>query len=128
MGGNLMQRTRCPYFRAEVELACNKRRPGSGCSALDGEDRHAAIFGASEHCIATHPSDVAVALAALDALIHVDGPGGSREIPFADFHRLPGDAPNRETQLSHGEIITSIEVDRGRRAWCAGRTREPDAR
>jgi len=128
MGGNLMQRTRCPYFRAEVELACNKRRPGSGCSALDGEDRHAAIFGASEHCIATHPSDVAVALAALDALIHVNGPGGSREIPFADFHRLPGDAPNRETQLSHGEIITSIEVDRGRRAWCAGRTREPDAR
>jgi len=110
MGGNLMQRTRCPYFRAEVELACNKRRPGSGCSALDGEDRHAAIFGASEHCIATHPSDVAVALAALDALIHVNGPGGSREIPFADFHRLPGDAPNRETQLSHGEIITSIEV------------------
>lgn len=110
MGGNLMQRTRCPYFRAEVELPCNKRRPGSGCSAIDGEDRHAAIFGASEHCIATHPSDVAVALTALDAVVRVDGPGGAREIPFADFHRLPGDTPDRETQLSPGEIITSIEV------------------
>lgn len=110
MGGNVMQRTRCPYFRAEVELACNKRRPGSGCSAIDGEDRHAAIFGASEHCIATHPSDVAVALAALDAVIHVEGQGGSRTIPLAQFHRLPGDAPDRETELDRGEIITSIHV------------------
>lgn len=110
MGGNLMQRTRCPYFRAEVELPCNKRRPGSGCSAIDGEDRHTAIFGASEHCIATHPSDVAVALAALDAVVHVDGPGGARKIPLVDLHRLPGKAPDRETQLNHGQIITSIEV------------------
>lgn len=110
MGGNLMQRTRCPYFRAEVELPCNKRRPGSGCSALEGEDRFAAVFGWSEHCIATHPSDVAVALAALDAIVHVEGTNGARMIPLAEFHRLPGDAPDRETQLSPGEIIISIEV------------------
>ncbi len=110
MGGNVMQRTRCPYFRAEVELACNKRRPGSGCSAIEGGDRHAALFGASKHCIATHPSDLAVALAALDAVIHVEGQGGSRTIPLAQFHRLPGDAPDRETELARGEIITSIHV------------------
>jgi xanthine dehydrogenase YagS FAD-binding subunit len=110
MGGNLMQRTRCPYFRAEVELPCNKRRPGSGCSALEGADRFAAIFGGSEHCIATHPSDVAVALAALDAVARVDGPGGVRTIPVAEFHRLPGNTPERETELRPGEVILSIRV------------------
>jgi xanthine dehydrogenase YagS FAD-binding subunit len=110
MGGNLMQRTRCPYFRAEVELPCNKRRPGSGCAAISGEDRFAAAFGGSEHCIATHASDVAVALVALDAVVQVQGPGGGRAIALADFHRLPGDAPDRETALDAGEIITAIEV------------------
>jgi len=110
MGGNLMQRTRCPYFRAEVELPCNKRRPGSGCSAASGEDRFAATFGWSEHCIATHPSDVAVALAALDAVVHVQGQGGVRAIPIAEFHRLPGETPERETELAAGEVITAIEV------------------
>jgi xanthine dehydrogenase YagS FAD-binding subunit len=110
MGGNLMQRTRCPYFRAEVELPCNKRRPGSGCSALAGEDRFAAIFGWSDHCIATHPSDVAAALAALDASVRAEGPDGARTIPLAEFHRLPGAAPERETELAPGEIIAAIEV------------------
>jgi xanthine dehydrogenase YagS FAD-binding subunit len=110
MGGNLMQRTRCPYFRAEIELPCNKRRPGSGCSALAGEDRGMAIFGWSEACLATHPSDVAVALAALDAVVQVAGPDGARDIPFLDFHRLPGDAPEHETVLQPGEMITAIEV------------------
>jgi xanthine dehydrogenase YagS FAD-binding subunit len=110
IGGNLMQRTRCPYFRAEVELPCNKRRADSGCSALHGDDRFAAIFGWSEHCIATHPSDLAVALAALDATIHVEGSGGKRVIPVSDFHRLPSDAPARDTELGRGEIITSITV------------------
>jgi xanthine dehydrogenase YagS FAD-binding subunit len=106
LGGNLLQRTRCPYFRAEVELACNMRRPGSGCSALEGEDRHAAIFGWTAHCIATHPSDVAVALAALDAIVHVRGTGGARAVPIADFYR----GPDRETALGAGELITAIEV------------------
>jgi xanthine dehydrogenase YagS FAD-binding subunit len=110
MGGNLMQRTRCPYFRAEMELPCNKRRPGSGCSALVGEDRGMALFGWSESCVATHPSDVAVAFAALDAVIHVEGPGGVRTVPMGDFHRLPGDSPERETVLERGELITAIEV------------------
>jgi len=110
MGGNLMQRTRCPYFRAEIELPCNKRRPGSGCSAFNGEDRGMAIFGWSEACVATHPSDVAVAFAALDAVIHVEGSDGARTIRFADFHRLPGDSPERETVLEPGELITAIEV------------------
>jgi xanthine dehydrogenase YagS FAD-binding subunit len=110
MGGNLMQRTRCPYFRAEIELPCNKRRPGSGCSALSGEDRGMALFGWSESCVATHPSDVAVAFAALDAIVHVDGPDGGRTIPFGDFHRLPADRPESETVLAAGEVITMIEV------------------
>jgi len=110
MGGNLMQRTRCPYFRAEVDLPCNKRRPGSGCAALAGDDRAAAVFGGSAQCIATHPSDVAVALAALDATVHIDGPGGTRSVPMVDFHRLPGDSPARDTGLDQGEIITAITV------------------
>ena len=97
MGGNLLQRTRCPYFRAEIELPCNKRAPGSGCSALGGEDRSMAIFGWSEHCIATHPSDVAVALAALDAEVTLQGPDGFRSVPVTSFYRLPGAEPQRDT-------------------------------
>ena len=110
LGGNLLQRTRCPYFRAETELACNRRRPGSGCAALAGEDRTMAIFGWSESCLATSPSDVAVALAALDAVVHVRGRGGERTVPLVDLHRLPGDAPERETVLERDELITAIEV------------------
>lgn len=110
IGGNLMQRTRCPYFRAEVDLPCNRRRPGSGCAALAGENRSAAIFGWTEQCVATHPSDVAVALAALDAVVHVDGPGGPRAIPVTEFHRLPKDGSVGETVLEPGELITAIEV------------------
>ena len=110
IGGNLMQRTRCPYFRAEVDLPCNRRRPGSGCAALAGEDRSAAIFGWTEQCVATHPSDVAVALAALDAVVHVDGPGGPHSIPVTDFHPLPDHGSVRETVLEPGELITAIEL------------------
>jgi xanthine dehydrogenase YagS FAD-binding subunit len=110
IGGNLLQRTRCPYFRAETEVACNKRRPGSGCAALEGEDRFAAIFGWSERCIASHPSDLAVGLLALDAVIHVAGSGGAQQIPIGDFYRLPADTPERETVLDAGELITAIEV------------------
>lgn len=110
IGGNLMQRTRCPYFRAEVDLPCNRRRPGSGCAALAGEDRSAAIFGWTEQCVATHPSDVAAALAALDAVVHVDGPGGPRAIPITEFHRLPDEESVRETVLEPGELITAITV------------------
>jgi xanthine dehydrogenase YagS FAD-binding subunit len=110
IGGNLMQRTRCPYFRAEVELPCNKRRPGSGCSAREGEDRFAAILGWSEACLATHPSDLAVALAALDAEVEAHGPGGVRRIAAESFHHLPGDAPERDTALEPGEVITAIMI------------------
>ena len=111
MGGNLMQRTRCPYFRADVDLACNKRRPGSGCAALDGYDRTAAIFGWSEHCVATHPSDVAVAFAALDATVHVRGATGvERAIPVTDFYMLPGDAPEHDNVLQRDELIVRISV------------------
>jgi xanthine dehydrogenase YagS FAD-binding subunit len=110
MGGNLLQRTRCPYFRADVPVPCNKRTPGSGCSALHGHDRHAAIFGWSESCIATHPSDVAVVLAALDAVVHVRGAEGERKIALEDFYRLPGDRPQDDTTLRRGELITAIEV------------------
>jgi xanthine dehydrogenase YagS FAD-binding subunit len=110
MGGNLLQRTRCPYFRADAPLPCNKRSPGSGCSALLGSDRAAAIFGASDACIATHPSDVAVALAALDALVEVTGPGGRRVLSLDEFYRLPGDRPEHETTLAHDELIVGIHV------------------
>jgi xanthine dehydrogenase YagS FAD-binding subunit len=110
MGGNLMQRTRCPYFRAEVSLPCNKRAPGSGCAARHGENRGLAIFGWSEACVATHPSDLAVALSALDASIVVRGPGGERAVPATRFHRLPGDDPARDTALEAGEIIVAIDV------------------
>jgi xanthine dehydrogenase YagS FAD-binding subunit len=110
MGGNLMQRTRCPYFRAEVDLPCNKRRPGTGCAALQGADRSMAIFGWSEACLATHPSDVAVAFAALGATVHVQGITGSRAISIDEFYRLPGEDPSRETTLGPGELIEAIEV------------------
>jgi xanthine dehydrogenase YagS FAD-binding subunit len=110
MGGNLMQRTRCSYFRAETELPCNKRRPGMGCAAREGENRGHAIFDWSNACVATHPSDIAVALAALDATIQVRGPTRERIIPLVDFYRLPGDAPEHDTVLAHDELITAIDV------------------
>jgi len=110
MGGNLMQRTRCPYFRAETPLPCNKRHPGTGCPARHGENRQHAILGWNEACVATHPSDLAVALAALDAIVRVAGAGGERSIPATGFHRLPGDEPERDNVLAPGELITALEV------------------
>jgi len=109
MGGNLCQRVRCAYFRDGVS-PCNKRDPGSGCSALEGLNRGHAILGTSEHCIATHPSDVAVALVAFDAVVHTVGPNGPREIPIDDFYLLPGDTPELEHPLDHGELIVAIEL------------------
>jgi xanthine dehydrogenase YagS FAD-binding subunit len=108
-GGNLLQRTRCYYFY-DPGLPCNKRQPGSGCGAVGGVNRIHAVLGASPHCIATHPSDMCVALAALEAVVHVQGPGSSRSIPFADFHRLPGDTPEHDTTLQPGEIVTAVEL------------------
>jgi xanthine dehydrogenase YagS FAD-binding subunit len=108
-GGNLLQRTRCFYFY-DTATPCNKREPGSGCSAINGINRINAILGASDACIATHPSDMCVALAALEATVHVAGPGGERAIAFADFHRLPGDTPEIDTNLAPTEIITAIEL------------------
>jgi xanthine dehydrogenase YagS FAD-binding subunit len=110
MGGNLLQRTRCPYFRAETALPCNKRTPGSGCAALHGEHRAGAIFGWSEACVATHPSDVAVPLVALDARLRLRGPRGERVLAVADLWRLPGEQPERDTTLDHGELIVAVEV------------------
>jgi xanthine dehydrogenase YagS FAD-binding subunit len=110
MGGNILQRTRCGYFRDEDGVPCNKRQPGSGCSALHGLNRNHAIFGWSDACVATNPSDVAVALAALDATVIVRGPTGERSIPFADFHCLPGDTPERDNALRRGDLIVSIDV------------------
>jgi xanthine dehydrogenase YagS FAD-binding subunit len=108
-GGNLLQRTRCLYFY-DTTTACNKREPGSGCAARDGFNRMNAILGWSESCIAVHPSDMCVALAALDAIVHVAGPKGDRAIPFADFHRLPGDNPELDTNLASDELITAVEL------------------
>jgi xanthine dehydrogenase YagS FAD-binding subunit len=108
-GGNLLQRTRCLYFY-DTATPCNKREPGSGCSAIDGLNRMHAILGTSEACIATHPSDMCVALAALEATVHVAGPAGERTIAFADFHRLPGDTPQRDSNLEPDEIITAVEL------------------
>jgi xanthine dehydrogenase YagS FAD-binding subunit len=113
-GGNLLQRTRCPYFYDIGFDQCNKRRPGSGCAALKGFNRNHAILGASEHCIATHPSDMSVALAALDAEVHVRSARGSRQVPLRDFHRLPGDTPQRDTNLGAGEIITAVDLPANR--------------
>ena len=111
-GGNLLQRTRCFYFY-DTATPCNKRKPGSGCSAIDGINRINAILGTSEACIATHPSDMCVALAALDATVHVAGSARERTIPFAGFHRLPGDTPHIDTNLKPTEIITGIELPPG---------------
>ncbi|GAB3011094.1 FAD binding domain-containing protein [Spirosoma pulveris] len=108
-GGNLLQRTRCYYFY-DTATPCNKREPGSGCSALNGYNRIHAILGASNHCIATHPSDMCVALAALEAEVRVTGDNGERTIPFAEFHRLPGDTPNIDNTLEPGELITAIDL------------------
>ncbi|MDN5747538.1 MAG: xanthine dehydrogenase family protein subunit M [Pseudonocardia sp.] len=129
-GGNLLQRTRCVYFQ-NVSTPCNKREPGSGCSALAvpgrpapthdgaGWTRNHAILGASEHCVATHPSDMAVGMAVLDARVRVLGPDGERVIPLTELHRLPGDAPERDTVLEHGDLITGVELPpmRGRSAY-----------
>ncbi len=109
-GGNLLQRTRCYYFYDMGFAQCNKRQPGSGCAALDGVTRIHAILGASEQCIATNPSDMSVALAALSASVRVQGPDGARTISMAEFHRLPGNAPERDTNLKHGELITAIDL------------------
>jgi len=109
VGGNLLQRTRCAYFY-DTATPCNKREPGSGCSAIDGHNRMNAILGTSEACIAVHPSDMCVALAVLEAKVHVAGPRGERAIAFADFHRLPGDMPQRDTNLDADELVTAIEL------------------
>lgn len=108
-GGNLLQRTRCYYFY-DASVPCNKRQPGSGCPAREGLNRIHAILGASQECVATHPSDMCVALAALEAVVHVQGGGGKRLIEFADFHRLPGEHPERDNQLADDELITAIEL------------------
>jgi len=110
IGGNIMQRTRCPYFRDADDLPCNKRRPGTGCSALRGLNRTHAIFGWSDACVATHASDVAVAFAAMDANVIVRARTGERSIPFTQFHRLPGNTPERDNVLDRGELIVAIEV------------------
>jgi xanthine dehydrogenase YagS FAD-binding subunit len=109
MGGNLLQRTRCGYFR-DTGFACNKRSPGSGCPAINGENRMHAILGVSDGCIATHPSDMAVAMLVLDAVVEVTGPNGTRKVPIGDFHKAPGETPNIETILQAGEMITAIDV------------------
>lgn len=110
VGGNLMQRTRCPYFYDPAFAQCNKRAPGSGCAAIGGHNRMHAILGASEQCVAVNPSDMSVALAALDAVVQVSGPRGTRQIPFASFHRLPGDRPDLDTALEPGELITAVDL------------------
>jgi xanthine dehydrogenase YagS FAD-binding subunit len=116
-GGNLMQRTRCVYFREPTAgtpggYGCNKRAPGTGCAAMDGYNRMHAVLGTSDRCIATHPSDMCVAMAALEAVIHVEGPNGKRTIAFADFHKLPGDTPQIENALEPGELITHVDLPR----------------
>ena len=113
-GGNLLQRTRCPYFY-EVSMPCNKREPGTGCGALEGINRVHAIFGWSDKCVAVYPSDMAIALTALDAVVKVrNASEQERTIPFADFHRLPGDTPEKDTNLTHGELITAIELPKNK--------------
>jgi xanthine dehydrogenase YagS FAD-binding subunit len=141
IGGNLMQRTRCWYFR-DTGSPCNRREPGSGCPALAGQNRWHAILGGSDHCIAVHPSDLAVALSALDAVILTLGPDGNRSIPLEDFHLLPGSTPHRETALRHGEMITGsrspqavwpatpaisrcVTARRSSSPWCPSRPHSP---
>lgn len=115
VGGNMMQRTRCGYFY-DTSMPCNKREPGSGCGAIGGYNRMHAIFGGNEKCIAVHPSDMCVALAALDAVVTVTGPKGERKIPFAEFHRLPGDHPENDNTLLKGELITGVNIPNNRLA------------
>jgi xanthine dehydrogenase YagS FAD-binding subunit len=110
VGGNILQRTRCAYFYDDDGSHCNKRQPGQGCDAVDGFNRTHAILGASAACVATHPSDMCVALAALDAMVHLRGAGGERTVPFTSFHRLPGETPHIETELQPGELITAVEL------------------
>ena len=110
VGGDLLQRTRCTYFYDNEGSRCNKRVPGQGCDAIGGFNRIHAILGASEQCIATHPSDMCIALAALDAVVHTRGAGGARTLPFTDLHRLPGEHPEIETVLEAGELITAVEL------------------
>ncbi|TCP67585.1 xanthine dehydrogenase family protein subunit M [Sphingomonas sp. PP-CE-1G-424] len=110
VGGNLLQRTRCTYFYDTDGSRCNKRAPGEGCDAVGGFTRIHAILGASEACVATHPSDLCVAFAALDAVVHVEGRGGARALPFGELHRLPGDRPDLDTVLAAGDLITAIEL------------------
>jgi xanthine dehydrogenase YagS FAD-binding subunit len=112
VGGNMLQRTRCAYFY-DLTMPCNKREPGTGCGALEGINRMHAIFGFSDKCIAVHPSDMSVALVALDATVLVSGPKGDRRIAFADLHRLPGDHPEKDTTLEAGELITAVDVPDG---------------
>ena len=109
VGGNLLQRTRCVYFR-DTAMPCNKREPGTGCPAITGHNRTLAILGASEHCVATNPSDMCVALAALEATVHIQGTKGMRSVPFGDFHLLPGSTPDRETVLEPGDLITHVTI------------------
>ena len=117
VAGNILQRTRCPYFR-DVHASCNRRQPGSGCDAIDGFNRGHAVLGVSEHCIATHPSDMCVALVILDAEIRTARPDGTtRSIPFGEFHHVPGDTPHVEVALEHGELITHVVI----RQWPAAR-------
>ena len=110
IGGNLLQRQRCPYFRDVGYSGCNKRAPGTGCSAIDGDNRWHAVLGTSDHCIAANPSDLAVALVALDGSVEVRGPNGQRTVPLIELHRLPGDTPHIETVLEPGEVIAAITV------------------
>ncbi|MFP5511707.1 MAG: FAD binding domain-containing protein [Alphaproteobacteria bacterium] len=110
VAGNILQRTRCAYFYDRTGSRCNKREPGQGCDAIDGFNRMHAILGASQSCVATHPSDMCVALAALDVTVHLTGARGERRLPFADLHRLPGDEPDRDTVLQPGDLITAVEL------------------
>jgi xanthine dehydrogenase YagS FAD-binding subunit len=110
VGGNILQRTRCTYFYDDDGSRCNKRNPGQGCDAKEGFNRYHAILGASPSCVATHPSDMCVALAAFDAMVHLRGPQGERKLAFVDLHRLPEDHPDRETNLEPGELITAVEL------------------
>ncbi|KAB8317357.1 xanthine dehydrogenase family protein subunit M [Tolypothrix campylonemoides VB511288] len=116
VGGNLMQRTRCPYFH-DIAFQCNKRQPDSGCDALEGFNRMHAVLGTSDRCIAAHPSDMCVALVALDAVVQTQGPTGERSIPISDFHLLPGETPHLETVLEHGEMITAVDLPAMPFAW-----------
>jgi len=109
-GGNLLQRTRCPYFRDPTYANCNKRNPGAGCAALEGHHRAMAVLGTSDHCIATHPSDMCVAMTALEATIFIEGPKGKRSVSIDDFYKLPGETPHIENVLEPGELITHVEL------------------